>query len=58
MKKRLAEIVSQHKRIGRKELAESKGDEGDGDGVTDGDASSHVIYRKPEAQARDAAGSG
>ena len=55
MKKRLAEIVSQPKRIGRKELAESKGD---GDGVTDGDASSSVIYRKPEAQARDAAGSG
>ena len=53
MKKRLAEIVSQHKTIGRKELAESKGDEGDGDGVTD--ASSHAIYRKPEVQARDAA---
>ena len=58
MKKRLAEIVSQHKRIGRKELAESQGDEGEGDAVTDGDASSHVNYRKPEAQAGDAAGRG
>ena len=35
MKNRPAEIVSQHKTIGRKELAESKGDEGDGDGVTE-----------------------
>ena len=35
-----------------------EGDEGDGNGVTDGDASPHVIYRKPEARARAAAGSG